>query len=150
MKESLRDLLQHHGLRYSQPREVILGYFKECDKHESAESLYLALKERGHNLSLSTVYLNLNTLRDAGLIREFQGTGGAVYDSNISPHHHLICKECGNVMDLPIVTISGETPKKFLKQHAEQVSGWQVDEPNLDLLGVCPDCQRKKNVEGRM
>jgi Fe2+ or Zn2+ uptake regulation protein len=148
MKDSLRDLLQHHGLRYSQPREVILGYFKEFDKHESAESLYLALKERGHNLSLSTVYLNLNTLRDAGLIREFQGTGGAVYDSNISPHHHLICKDCGRVMDLPIITISGETPKKFLKQHAEQVSGWQVDEPNLDLLGICPSCQ-KQEVEGR-
>ena len=59
MKEPVRDLLQHHGLRYSQPREVILGYFKERDKHESAESLYLTLKERGHQLSLSTVYLNL-------------------------------------------------------------------------------------------
>lgn len=144
MKESLRDLLQRHGLRYSQPREVILGYFKERDKHESAESLYLALKERGHNLSLSTVYLNLSTLRDAGLIREFQGTGEAVYDSNISPHHHLICKQCGSVRDLPVVSIAGETPKQFLKQHAEKVSGWQVDEPNLDLLGICPSCQSKK------
>lgn len=137
-----RHLLQEKGLRYSKPREVILGYFKERDKHESAESLYLALKERGHNLSLSTVYLNLGVLKDAGLVREFKGaTGESVFDSNVSPHHHLICKKCGKVMDLPNITISGDPPKKFLKHHAQKVSGWIVDEPNLDLFGLCPDCQ---------
>ncbi len=138
-----RYLLQEKGLRYSKPRDIILGYFKECDKHENAEGLYLTLKDRGHNLSLSTVYLNLNVLKDAGLIREFKGaTGESVFDSNVSPHHHLICKSCGRVIDLPNPKIAGETPKQFLKRHAETVSGWRVDEPNLDLFGDCPECQK--------
>lgn len=141
MKE-YRHLLQENGLRYSKPREVILGYFKERDKHESAESLYFALKDRGHNLSLSTVYLNLSVLKEAGLIREFKGaTGESVFDSNVTPHHHLICKTCGLVIDLPNLKISGQTPKQFFKRHAESVSGWTVDEPNLDLFGCCPECQ---------
>jgi Fe2+ or Zn2+ uptake regulation protein len=140
--KAYRHLLLEKGLRYSKPREVILGYFKERDKHESAESLYLSLKERGHNLSLSTVYLNLSVLTEAGLLREFKGaTGESVFDSNVSPHHHLICKQCGAVMDLPNMTIAGEPPKQYLKNHARKVSGWDVDEPNLDLFGVCTECQ---------
>ncbi len=142
MKE-YRHLLQEKGLRYSKPRDIILGYFKERAKHESAESLYLTLKDRGHNLSLSTVYLNLGVLKDAGLIREFKGaTGESVFDSNILPHHHLICKHCSRVMDLPTVKIADQTPKQFLKNHAQKVSGWDVDEPNLDLFGLCPKCQK--------
>jgi Fe2+ or Zn2+ uptake regulation protein len=145
--KAYRHLLQEKGLRYSKPREIILGYFKEKDKHESAESLYLSLKDRGHNLSLSTVYLNLGVLKDAGLIREFKGaTGESVFDSNVSPHHHLICRDCSQVIDLPNLNIAGKTPKEFLKHHAEKVSGWTVDEPNLDLFGLCPKCQKEQKL----
>ncbi len=138
---TLRDLLHRHGLRYSKPREVILAYFREQAKHVSAETLYLDLKDRGCNLSLSTVYLNLGVLKEAELIREFPGVAGeSLYDSNVAPHHHLICKRCGTVIDLPLVELSGELPARLLRRHAEHASGWQVDEPNLDLLGVCLSC----------
>ena len=136
-----RALLHRHGLRYSKPREVILSYFRERDKHVSAERIYLDLKERGHHLSLSTVYLNLGVLKRAALIREFSGPGGeALYDGNVSPHHHLICKSCGRVIDLPWPQGSSETPAQTMRQHAERISGWRVDEPHLDLSGVCPGC----------
>lgn len=139
---TIRTLLAHHGLRYSRPRKVILAYFREADKHVNAEGLYSALKKRGHNLSLSTVYLNLGVLKDAGLVREFHGVGGeSLYDSNVSQHYHLICKRCNRVIDVPDGVTVGETPTQF-RQRAEQVSGWQVDEPNLNLYGTCPACQR--------
>lgn len=110
--------------------------------HVSAEGLYLALKRRGEALSLSTVYLNLGTLAGAGLIREFSGLGGeALYDSNVSPHHHLICKRCGAVVDVPAVKIEGVSPTRFLRESAQRTSGWQVDEPDLNLKGLCPACQ---------
>ena len=141
-KEHIRTTLKARGLRYSKPREVILGLFSERDMHISAEQLYLELKQRGEDLSLSTVYLNLGVLRGAGLIREFSGVGGeALYDSNVGPHHHLICKQCGEILDLPEVMIREVSPKQFLRESAEQVSGWRVDEPSLDLQGICPDCQ---------
>lgn len=137
----LRERLHRHGLRYSKPRGTILAYFQERDKHVSAEALYLELKERGHQLSLSTVYLNLAVLKEAGLIREFPGRGGeSLYDSSVNPHQHLICKQCGEVMDLPLVNLAGETPAALLRRHAERFSGWQVDEPRLDLLGLCSSC----------
>ena len=138
----LRDLLKEHGLRYSKPREIILSFFRKGDAHVSAEGLYKALKERGENLSLSTVYLNLSVLAGAGLVREFSGVDGeALYDSRTEPHHHLLCRGCGVVLDLPIPSIEGVSPAEFLKEHAEEASGWRVEEPTLALKGVCPHCE---------
>ena len=95
-------MLREHGLRFSRPRELILGYLLEEDKHVSAEGLYLALKQRGENLSLSTVYLNLNVLAEAGLVREFKGSSGqAFFDSNMTPHYHVVCRETGEILDVP-------------------------------------------------
>lgn len=142
--QALRQLLHAHGLRYSKPREVILSFFGERDMHVSAEELYLELKKRGENLSLSTVYLNLGVLKGAGLVREFSGVGGeALYDSNVGPHHHLICKGCGTILDLPEVSVADVPLQMFLKLHAEGDSGWRVDEPNLDFHGLCPRCQQR-------
>lgn len=144
--DKLREVLQTHGLRYSRPRELILNYFGERDMHVSAEDLYLELKQRGENLSLSTVYLNLGVLKQAGLVREFNGIGGeALYDSNIGPHHHLICSRCGTILDLPEMTVTDITLTDLLKAHAEAASSWLVDEPALALQGVCPACQVKRD-----
>ncbi len=141
-KDKLRMMLRAHGLRYSRPREVILSFFGECAVHISAEELYLKLKQRGENLSLSTVYLNLGVLKHVGLVREFNGVGGeALYDSNVGPHHHLICTHCGVILDLPEIVVSETALIKLLKRQAEASSGWRIDEPKLDLQGVCPDCQ---------
>lgn len=121
---------------------VILGYFGERAVHVSAEELHLELKQRGENLSLSTVYLNLGVLKHAGLVREFGGVGGeARYDSNVGPHHHLICTCCGAISDLPEIAVSETALTRLLKLRAETASGWRLDEPKLDIQGVCPDCQ---------
>ncbi len=144
--KKLREVLQVHGLRYSRPREVILTYFSERDMHVSAEEVYHELKNRGENLSLSTVYLNLGVLKHAGLVREFNGVGGeALYDSNVGPHYHLICTRCSKVLDLPEVVTADMTLSALLKARATSATGWQVDEPSIGLQGVCPDCQERKD-----
>jgi len=82
--ERVREVLRACGLRYSRPREAILGYMGVEGRHESAESLYQALRDRGEDLSLSTVYLNLGVLVGAGLLREFVGARGeALYDLSL-------------------------------------------------------------------
>lgn len=134
-----REVLKEFGLRYSRPRETILGYLLEKDRHVSAESLYVDLKQRGEVLSLSTVYLNLSTLAEAGLVREFKGpTGQALYDSNVTPHYHVVCRETGEVRDIPAPQINGVSLGRFLKEYVEAATGWQVDEPRFSLTGLAP------------
>lgn len=142
VRRDVRELLREHGLRYSRPREAILAFFTEQDRHVSAEDLHVALRERGENLSLSTVYLNLNVLGSAGVVREFQGAEGQkLYDSNVSPHYHLICEQTGRVLDVPAPTIGGVPLGKFLKQKIEEATGWEVEEPQVQLRGRSPDAE---------
>ncbi len=137
--DDTRSVLKEYGLRYSRPREVILGYLLQKDRHVSAESLYVDLKQRGEDLSLSTVYLNLSTLADVGLVREFKGPSGqALYDSNVTPHYHVVCRETGEVRDIPAPEINGVSLARFLKEYAEATTGWQVDEPRFSLTGLAP------------
>lgn len=141
--ESVRTLLKRQGLRYSRPREAILEVFREGRSHLSAENLHQTLKERGEDVSLSTVYLNLNVLKDAGLVREFRGVAGeSLYDHNVTPHHHLICRRTGEVVDVPTIEIEGVPLGRYLKEKIERETGWRVDEPNFELRGVSPEAVR--------
>lgn len=138
-QEDVREMLRAYGLRYSRPRAAIVGFFAEEDRHVSAEDLYVELKRRGDDLSLSTVYLNLNVLSEAGVVREFQGSEGQkLYDSNVAPHYHLICRETGEVLDVPAPTVDGVPLGRFLKQTIEAATGWEVDEPRVQLRGRSP------------
>ncbi len=142
-REQVRQILKDRGLRYSRPREAILAYLTEKDRHVSAESLYLDLKALGEDLSLSTVYLNLSALADAGLVCEFKGASGeSLYDSNVTPHYHVVCKETGEVLDVPAPLIDGKPLGLFLKEEIERATGWVVDEPQLSLSGTSPAATR--------
>jgi Fur family transcriptional regulator, peroxide stress response regulator len=143
---NLRDVLRQHGLRYSKPRALMLAYFQERDRHVSAEALHQDLRARGYDISLSTVYLNLSVLSGASLIRELAGSGGeALYDGNVAPHHHLICRACGLVVDLPLAPGGEALWETALRQHAQVLEGWQLDAPHLDIMGCCPDCAPAQN-----
>lgn len=132
----VRDVLRDHGLRYSRPREAILAFLALERRHVSAESLYQALRDRGEDVSLSTIYLNLGVLVEAGLLREFKGAQGeSLYDANPEPHDHLICRETGEVVDVPMPSIDGMLLPAYLKRYVERVTGWQVDEVHLSLRG---------------
>lgn len=141
--DEVRQVLKERGLRYSRPREAILAYLREEDRHVSAESLYLELKRRGEDLSLSTVYLNLAALTEAGLVCEFKGANGeSLYDSNVTPHYHVVCKETGEILDVPAPMVDGKPLGRFLKEQIERATGWQVDEPQFSLSGTSPAARK--------
>lgn len=137
---SLRQLLHEHGLRYSRARELILRAFGKPEAgHLSAESLHGILREAGEDISLSTVYLNLAVLRDAGLLREFRGASGqAVFDANSEPHYHVICSDTGEIHDLPQLDIDGVPLSEFLRQEIRRRTGWEIEEPVISLRGRKP------------
>jgi Fe2+ or Zn2+ uptake regulation protein len=141
----VRDVLRSRGLRYSRPRRVILGYLSERDRHVSAENLYVALKQRGEDLSLSTVYLNLGVLAEAGLVRAFSGANGEVlYDSNPSEHYHVISPDTGEVIDVMPPVIDGQPLGEFLRTYVEAQTGWEIDEPHVTLRGRAPGGVRSR------
>lgn len=132
-----RQLLHSHGLRYSRARELILKAFRQPEAgHLSAEALHAMLAAAGEDISLSTVYLNLAVLRDAGLLREFRGAAGqAVFDANAEPHHHVICSETGEIFDLPEIEVEGVPLSEYLRAEIRRQTGWEIEEPVIALRG---------------
>ncbi len=93
------------GLRFTEPRRMILDVLSSTDEHPSAEDLYMRVLENYPNVGLTTVYRNLDLLEKMGIIARFQfGDGRSRYELIQSPqkpghHHHLVCVNCKKIID---------------------------------------------------
>ena len=87
--------------RYSQQRELILNAVRQNPVHPSADDIYHIVKQQNSNISLGTVYRNLNYLSDNGFIKKIQIPNAPDrFDGRTEPHCHMICQKCGKVYDL--------------------------------------------------
>ena len=69
--------------------------------HPTAEQVYHRVRQRLPNVSLGTVYRNLDKLREQGRLRVVRlGGGQAHYDAMLDEHDHFVCERCGSVHDL--------------------------------------------------
>ncbi|MFN3134633.1 MAG: transcriptional repressor [Candidatus Kryptonium sp.] len=122
--------------RGSKQREAILRILQNTDIHPTADWIYDQVRKVIPNISLGTVYRNLNLLKDEGLIREvtIHGSSSARYDANLEPHCHFICLKCNSVYDLPIREndLNLET---FLAGR-----NFKVKFTKLDIFGLCDKC----------
>lgn len=125
------------GKRYSRQRELIYQKLVETDEHPTAEMLYQWLKPENPNLSLGTVYRNLNLLAEEGVIVRMPFPVER-YDARTHPHPHFRCKACGRVYDMEDLPYDSG-----LDQPAEQCSGHQVDRHDLVFFGTCSACTQK-------
>lgn len=126
--------------RRSKQREAILRILQSTDIHPTAGWIYDQVRKLIPNISLGTVYRNLNLLKEEGLIKEvnIQGVTSSRYDANLEPHNHFICLVCDSVYDLPI---SGEeiNVEAFLEG-----KNFKVKFVKLDIFGICDKCQMKE------
>ncbi len=93
-------------MKYSRQREAIKDFLKTRNDHPTADVVYINVKQEFPNISLGTVYRNLTLLSNLGEIQKLNmGDGADHFDANITPHYHFICKDCGSVIDLDMVSI---------------------------------------------
>jgi Fur family peroxide stress response transcriptional regulator len=91
------------GQRYSRQREHILKIVQNTDSHPTADWVYEQARAVIPNISLGTVYRNLNLLVEEGLIqRVLLGDGIVRYDGKLGPHHHFICTKTGKIYDVEV------------------------------------------------
>ena len=121
-------------------REAILQELRMRKDHPTAEELYGALHDAMPQLSLGTVYRNLEQLSSARIIRKLEVSGKKMrFDGDLTPHHHIRCRECGGVSDIPPdATVVLEKQMERLKEE------YQCESYSLELKGVCPECRTVK------
>lgn len=100
--EAMKALLRQRGLRVTEPRVAVLSYLASTDSHPTAEEVETAVNGDGPVLSRASVYNVLHSLTRAGLVVDLTARDGPVrYDAHVAPHHHLVCRSCGKVEDVP-------------------------------------------------
>ena len=88
------------------------------------------------DLSLGTVYRNLNQLCGRGLIRRVGPVNGQErYDGTLSPHSHFICNRCGAILDLP-----QRSPGQDWLETASVQYGFQAESCEFIVRGLCHEC----------
>ena len=125
-------------LKYSRQREMIKNCLINRHDHPTADTLYMTMREEFPNISLGTVYRNLNLLVDLGEIRKLSfGNGPDRFDADTHPHYHFVCRECGQVQDLSMET------SRQLTADAQQYCSGQIDSHITYFYGVCDRCMKK-------
>jgi Fe2+ or Zn2+ uptake regulation protein len=118
-------LLLSRGVKPTPQRVVIADYLLQTDSHPTADEVLSAVSEAlPVALSRATVYNTLNTLKEAGVIKEVLTEPGRVrYDANISHHHHFVDVKTGKIVDIPAdkVEAIGELLGVHYKVHGFQV-----------------------------
>lgn len=123
------------AIRYSRQRERIYEYLLAAKEHPSAEMIHAGLKEEHPELSLGTVYRNLNLLEELGKIRRVTShQGNERYDAICGDHAHFICQACGSITD-----IAGVDPEE-IRNRIPVGDGYQISKLDMMITGRCPRC----------
>lgn len=143
MNEQHIQLLKEHRLSLTPVRLAVLAAI-ETHPHSDADTIYTAVKERIGTTSKQAIYYNLNTLVEHGILREIKPKGKpSLFETHMDDnHHHIVCRDCGVVMDT--VCVSGA---RSCLTPAEN-HGFVIDEAEITFWGLCPACQTTSNKQG--
>ena len=133
-----RKYMRDRNLPLTHQRQAIASALFFSDEHLSAEGIESALRDDGVRVGKATIYRTLDLLVRAALIAEHDfGDGFKRYEARgvTSHHEHLICLECGKVVE-------------FSSERVERMNALIADEHafrhhhhRLAIYGVCHACQ---------
>ncbi|NOR15765.1 MAG: transcriptional repressor [Candidatus Aminicenantes bacterium] len=138
--------IQGHGSRWTVPRRAVLNLLSRTSKHMSAKEIYSSLHRMYPGIGLTTVYRTLDLLVRMGLLHKFAfGTGESRYeyrsDTKETHHHHLICTQCGKIVDYTDfvdeeLELIKKTEKSLTTKH-----NFCITDHNIEFYGLCAKCK---------
>jgi Fe2+ or Zn2+ uptake regulation protein len=130
-------MLHAAGYRATPQRLLLLQLLQSSQRHAAADDLYALAHARDPHLSLSTVYRTLNSLKDAGLVRELHlDQEHHHYElADTDAHYHLVCQGCGKVIEVECAMIDA------MLSRIQDRYGFSVTGTQMEFVGYCRDCQ---------
>ena len=105
--------------------------------HPSADQIYEEVRKKLPNISLGTVYRNLEILTGQGEIQTLEMSGAMKrYDWNPKKHYHIRCTRCGRLDDAPIA------PLNQLENELYGATVFTIIGHRLEFVGLCPACSK--------
>ena len=84
-------------------------------------------------------------MKELGEIQELsiRKRGKACFDPNPKPHHHLLCRRCGKILNIEL-----DCPNSCPMIARENTKGCKVEEVQAYLYGICPECLKSESEKG--
>jgi Fur family ferric uptake transcriptional regulator len=140
----ITDRLSEKGYRLTPQRLMILSAIEGSHEHISAEEIYAQVAAKYPHVNISTVYRTLELLKRLGMVYEIDlGEGRIRYHAEESGHHHhLVCQECGSVIDIDESTLSS------LRNILLRDYNFRAELRHVAIFGLCEKCRKKQSGGG--
>ncbi len=124
--------------RTTRQRLAVVEVLAQLHDFRSAQEIHAALRERGHDVGIATVYRNLALMAQAGDVDALTREDGETVYLRCSHrhHHHLVCRACGRAIE-----VTGPGLERWADELAERY-GYSDLSHTLEVFGLCPDCSR--------
>lgn len=123
--------------RHTKQLEVIWDAIKDETSHPTADQIYEKVRKEIPNISLGTVYRNLQKLAAQQRLQVLKLSRSQHFDPLVDRHDHFICESCGQVYDIFL------EPKKDIFPPALPTEGFKITSHQLSLYGTCEKCSAK-------
>lgn len=123
--------------RRSKQRDAVLENLLSRYDHPTAEEVYESVRKALPNISLATVYRNLNLLCEEGVIRSILTKDVVHYDAHTNGHRHVICNRCGKIFDIDV-----DVTQELIDKANIAFDG-EIENCKLIFYGLCSDCKNK-------
>jgi len=139
-EDNIKKKLDMHKYKLTEQRATVLEVMVECKgKHLSAEEVFNRARKILPNIGIATVYRTLESLSAIGILYKNMFDEGKyryeLYnDNDYHYHHHLICLNCGKIMEVEDDFLNN------LEQYIE-LQGFKIVDHDLKFYGYCPDCR---------
>lgn len=132
--------MQTKTMKKSRQRDAIYDFLMTRKDHPTADFIYENVRKTFPNISLGTVYRNLNLLVELGQAQRFSTYDGYDhFDGNPAPHYHFVCNRCRCVLDLDTPADDG------LEALASSFFGGKIEGHTVLFNGLCPACMPSEN-----
>jgi Fur family transcriptional regulator, ferric uptake regulator len=133
----LESFLRQRGLKMTRPREAVLRAFLKAEGHVTTDGLIAATRRIDRRIGQATVFRTVKLLAEAGLARgACSDDGPRRYEHAYrhSHHDHLVCVECGAIVEFADEVIE-KAQEAICRKHGYESTGHR-----LELRGRCPAC----------
>lgn len=139
---SFKQILKDNGLKFTKQRDIILKTLYSNTGHFTPEELLSIIKKDYPKLTIgiATIYRTLGLLEDSKIVDSISfGAKGKKYEIGVKEHHdHLVCVECGKLIEFLDETI--ELQQELIAKKFD----FKMTGHNMNIIGICNECQNKK------
>ncbi|MEA3492734.1 MAG: transcriptional repressor [Campylobacterota bacterium] len=139
--EEFKQLLKANSLKFTRQRELVLKTLYDHEDHFTPEDLYNLIKKEYPDLTIgiATVYRTLGLLEESDIVNSLSfGAKGKKYELALKEHHdHLICTQCGMLIEF-----HDETIEKLQEEIAIKFN-FKMTDHTMNITGICEVCQQK-------